>query len=160
MASPAACLWATAHRTQPQVRMDYKRRFHWPQSWGDKTYTVGRLYTSRSPAGALFTAVPPVHRPTGAFFNVIYKGPWTADRVFLHVFGFPASKIAKCWRACQIRLGPGFWEVTWGSVPAANLSGRMKPEMLSAPRATGDRVQPSGTVMPADWERQETSGPV
>lgn len=102
----------------------------------------------------LFTAVLPVNRPRGAFFNVIYKGPWTLDRVFPHGFGFPVSKIAKSWRACQIRLEPEFWEVTWVSVPVANLSVRMKPEMLSAPSATGNRMQPSRMVAPADWEKQ------
>lgn len=85
----------------------------------------------------LFIAVPLINHSRLAFFNEIYKGPWTRDHVFIHVFGFPVSKIAKSWRVCQITLEPMFWEVPRVSVPVANLFVRVKLEMLSAKKQRG-----------------------
>lgn len=43
--------------------------------------------------------------PRVAFFNEIYKGPWTLVHVFTHILGFPVSKIAESCRVCQISHG-------------------------------------------------------
>lgn len=55
--------------------------------------------------GAIIYGRPADQPPRLAFFNEIYKGPWTRDHVFIRVFGFPVSKIAKSWRVCQISPG-------------------------------------------------------
>lgn len=67
----------------------------------------------------LFIAVLLISHPRVAFFNEIYKGPWTLDYVFIHLFGFPISKVAKSWRECQISHGAhvlrGKSSVWWGA---------------------------------------------
>lgn len=92
--------------------------------------------------------------PRVAFFNEIYKGPWTPEHVFMHVFGFPVSKIAKRWRVCQISRGA---HALRGN---ALLRSRSKSFCKNETRdvicqnATGDRMQLRETITWADWEKQ------
>lgn len=102
----------------------------------------------------LFIAALLSNHPRGAFFNEIYKGPWTWHHVFIHIFGFPASKIAKSWRVCQISPGA---PVLRGGMPLGSLrksSCKNESRDVICRNARGDRMQLRRTITLGDWEKQ------
>ena len=102
----------------------------------------------------LFIAALLSNHPRGAFFNEIYKGPWTWHHVFIHIFGFPASKIAKSWRVCQISPGA---QVLRGGMPLGSLrksSCKNESRDVICRNARGDRMQLRRTITLGDWEKQ------
>ena len=102
----------------------------------------------------LFIAALLSNHPRGAFFSEIYKGPWTWDHVFIHIFGFPASKIAKSWRVCQISPGA---HVLRGGMPLCSRrksSCKNESQDVICRNARGDRMQLRKMITLGDWEKQ------
>lgn len=102
----------------------------------------------------LFIAVPFTNHPRVAFFNEIYKGPWSLDHVFIHIFGFSVSKIARRRRVCQISPRA---HVLGGNVLLGSRSKsfcKNETRDVICRNAMGDRMQLRKMIISADWEKQ------
>lgn len=102
----------------------------------------------------LFLAFLLINHPRVAFFNEIYKGPWTLDHVFIHIFGFPSSRIAKSWRVCQISPGAHILRGGWLLCSHSKSFCENESRDVICQNARGDRMQLRKPITSADWEKQ------